>query len=185
MSALPALTLAEITERGLDPAFRLLPPKMDAPEARVIELCVGLQESGFRDRRQIVWAVEKGKRVLRPLGPARSFWGAEQGGGMVRGVRTHWATRDYAAALYEARQVKPTDKAIWGAIENDDVLAAGLARLLLYTDPRPLPRLGDVRGAWTLYADPHAGLWRPGKPKPETWPGYYQRALQFVTGADA
>jgi hypothetical protein len=182
MSALPALTLAEITERGLDPALKLLPPKMDSPEARVIELAIGLQESQFRDRRQLVTLRRKGVLVTVAEGPAKSFWQAEMGGGMVSGVRTHWATRDYAATLYEARQVKPTNRAIWDAIENDDVLAAGLARLLIYSDPNALPKLGDVQGAWTLYAD---RLWLPGKPKPETWPGYYQRALDFVTGSDA
>jgi hypothetical protein len=142
MSSVPALTLAEITQRGIDPALRLLPPKMDTPEARLLLLAIGAQESSFRDRRQIVWVKEGGKRVLRPLGPARSFWGAEKGGGMVHGVRTHPATSDYAQALYIARQVKQTDLAIWNAIENDDVLAAGLARLLLYTDPKPLPSGG-------------------------------------------
>jgi hypothetical protein len=69
-------------------------------------------------------------------------------------------------------------RAIWNAIENDDVLAAGLARLLLYTDPQRLPALGDREGAWQLYLR----TWRPGKPHRRTWNGYYQRALEFVAG---
>jgi hypothetical protein len=173
MSAIPALTLAEITERGLDPALRLLPPKMDTPQARVMLLAIGLQESRFAYRRQIV--------AGQPTGPAKSFWQAEKGGGMVRGVRLHPATKDLAAALYTARQVKPTDAAIWNAIERDDVLAAGLARLLLYADPHRLPRVGDVVGAWNTYER----VWRPGKPKRLTWDALYRRALEFVTGVDA
>lgn len=182
MSAIPALTLQEITDRGIDPALRLLPPKMDSPEARVLVLAVGLQESQFRDRQQLVTVRKNGKRVTVPEGPAKSFWQAEIGGGLVHGVRVHPATKDLAAVLYEARQVKRTDVAIWNAIENDDVLAAGLARLLIYSDVPPLPKLGDVQGAWRLYAQ---RTWRPGKPKPETWPGYYRQALDFVVASAA
>lgn len=177
MSAIPALTLAEITERGIDPALRLLPPRMDSPEARTLLLCIGLQESGFRDRRQVVLVKERGKQVLRPLGPARSFWMGELGGGMVHGVRVHPATCDLAKALYTARKVKATDAAIWAAIEKDDVLAAGLARLLIFSDPHKLPALGDIQGAWRLYAE---RTWLPGTPRPETWPGHYQQAVEFV-----
>lgn len=181
MSAIPALSLSEITARGIDPALKLLPCGMDTPEARCLLLACGLQESGFRDRRQIVWVVEKGKRVLRPLGPARSFWGAEEGGGMVHGVRTHPATRDLARFLYAQRKVYPSDRAIWEAIEQDDVLAAGLARLLIFTDPYRLPALGDQHGAWALYAD---RLWRPGKPRPQDWPENYSRAVAFTLERD-
>ncbi len=77
---------------------------------------------------------------------------------MVHGVRTHSATRTLAAALYTAHNVPATDAAIWNAIEHCDVLAAGLARLLLYSDPHPLPALGDAEGAWALYLR----TWRPG-----------------------
>jgi hypothetical protein len=175
MSAIPALTLAEVTERAIDPALRLLPARMDTPPARVLLLAIGLQESGFRDRRQLI--VVDGK--LKPLGPAKSFWGAEKPGGMVKGVRTHPATKDLALALYRARGVRRLDSAIWNAIEHDDVLAAGLARLLIYTDPYKLPALGRSQDAWELYA---VRLWRPGRPRRQDWDGNYTRALEFVTG---
>jgi hypothetical protein len=179
MSAIPALTLAEITERGIDPALKLLPEKMDSPEARVMLLTIGLQESGFRNRRQIVMLTDRGGNpVARPMGPAKSFWQAERGGGMVRGVRTHPATARYAAILYRARKVAARDVSIWNAIERDDILAAGLARLLLYSDPYRLPALGHTQLAWELYCQ---RTWKPGKPRRDTWDGYYQRALDFVT----
>lgn len=171
MSAIPALTLAQITERAIDPALRLLPPKMDSLPARIQLLTTGLQESRFLYRRQIV----NGK----PTGPAKSFLQGERGGGLVHGVRTHPATKDLAAVLYEARQVKPTDLAIWNAIENDDVLAFGLGRLLLYSDPQKLPALGDWQGAWRLYLR----TWRPGHPREETWRGFYAHALEFVAAS--
>ena len=146
------MTLDQIIKWAINPALALLPPGMDTPAARVMLLAIGLQESRFEHRRQLVG------RPPRPEGPAKSFWQGEQGGGMVHGVRLHVATRVHAAALYRARSVAATDRAIWDAIEYDDVLAAGLARLLLWSDPFRLPDVGDEAGAWALYLR----TWRPG-----------------------
>lgn len=144
--------LQTIIRTAIDPALALLPPSMDTPAARIMLLATGLQESKFKDRRQLVG------NPPRPAGPAKSFWQAEQGGGMVHGVRLHAATRAAAAQLYQARGVPARDAAIWDAIEHDDVLAAGLARLLLWSDPGRLPAVGDAEGAWALYLR----TWRPG-----------------------
>lgn len=182
MSAIPPLSLAEITARGIDPALKLLPEMMDSPAARIQLLTTGRQESRFLHRRQIILVADKqsGEMVPKPLGPAKSFWQAERGGGMVKGVRTHPATRDLARTLYAARKVRPNDTAIWNAIENDDVLAAGLARLLLWSDPHPMPAIGDWQDAWRLYLR----TWRPGHPREETWHGFYQQSLEFVMGQE-
>ncbi|WP_447751835.1 hypothetical protein [Pseudomonas nicosulfuronedens] len=51
---------------------------------------------------------------------------------------------------------------MWAAIEHDDILAACMARLLLFTDPARLPALGDESGAWDMYLR----VWHPGKPRP-------------------
>lgn len=181
MSAVPALSLAEITERAIDPALALLPPKMDTPEARCELLAIGLQESKFRDRRQIITVKRAGRPVSVAEGPAKSFWQGERGGGMVHGVRIHPATRQYAARLYALRGVRPLDASIWNAIEHDDVLAAGLARLLLFSDPYKLPALGHEQLAWETYVR----IWKPGKPRRLEWDGNYAKALAFVTGAQA
>lgn len=146
------MTLSEIITTGIDPALALLPAKMDTPDARIMLLAIGLQESRFEHRRQLVG------KPPRPFGPAKSFWQGEPGGGMVHGVRLHVATSAAAARLYQARGVQARDAAIWDAIENDDVLAAGLARLLLWSDPGRLPVVGDEQGAWNLYLR----TWRPG-----------------------
>jgi len=146
------MTLSEIIKTGIDPALALLPAKMDSREARIMLLAIGLQESLFLHRRQLVG------NPPRPSGPAKSFWQGEQGGGMVHGVRLHTATSAAAAHLYQARGVAARDAAIWDAIEHDDVLAAGLARLLLWSDPGRLPVVGDEQGAWNLYQR----TWRPG-----------------------
>lgn len=146
------MNLQTINDTAITPALALLPARMDTPAARVMLLSIGLQESRFLDRRQLVGSPP------RPTGPAKSFWQAEQGGGMVSGVRTHAATRDLAAQLYRARGVAADNASIWNAIEQDDVLAAGLARLLLWSDPGRLPGIGDEEGAWLLYLR----TWRPG-----------------------
>jgi hypothetical protein len=173
MSAIPALTLAEVTQRAIDPALKLLPAGLDSLSARIQLLTTGLQESGFMHRRQIVNG--------RPMGPAKSFWQAEVGGGLVHGVRTNHTTAALAQAVYQARQVQPTDVAIWNAIENDDVLAAALARLLIFSDPYKLPAIGDAKGAQALYLR----TWRPGHFRPETWAPFYMRALNFVVESAA
>jgi hypothetical protein len=164
------MTLSQIIETAIDPALALLPAAMDTPAARSMLLAIGLQESRFEHRRQLVG------NPPRPLGPAKSFWQAERGGGMVHGVREHVATRALAAQLYRARGVPADDTAIWDAIEHDDVLAAGLARLLLWTDPKALPALGDADAALACYLR----VWRPGKPHHQTWPELYRQAVAEV-----
>jgi hypothetical protein len=111
MSTIPALTLEQITQQGIDPALALLPPAMDSPEARCLLLAIGAQESGFRDRRQIIQVKRGGKLVAVAEGPAKSFWQGERGGGMVRGVRLHPATAKYARRLYAGHQHLECDRA--------------------------------------------------------------------------
>lgn len=166
------MNLHEITVQAIDPALKLLPKKLDSERARVQLLAIGLQESEFKHRRQVIMVNGKPK----PIGPAKSFWQGERFGGMVHGVRTHPATRDMAKNLYIVRGVKSNDASIWNAIQYDDVLAAGLARLLLWTDTFPLPELGDSHKAWELYLR----TWRPGKPHPAVWEEYYGQALEYV-----
>ena len=148
------MMLSQIRERAIAPALALLPARMSSPEAEVMLLAIGLQESRFQHRRQLVGSPP------RPTGPAKSFWQAEQGGGMVAGLlRYHDAkVRDVVHGLCAVRGVAPAARDVWEAIEHDDVLAAGLARLLLFTDPARLPGLGDEEGAWQLYLR----TWRPG-----------------------
>ena len=166
------MTLNQIRDQAITPALALLPARMSSPEAEVMLLAIGLQESRFQHRRQLVGSPP------RPTGPAKSLWQAEQGGGMVAGLLRYHddRVRDLAVGLCAVRGVDPSPREVWDAIEHDDVLAAGLARLLLFTDPGRLPKLGDVDGAWQLYLR----TWRPGKAKPETWPALYAQAMEVV-----
>jgi len=166
------MTLNEIREQAITPALALLPARMSSSEAELMLLVIGLQESRFQHRRQLVGSPP------RPTGPAKSFWQAELGGGMVTGLLRYHddRVRDLAVGLCAVRGVDPSPRAVWDAIERDDVLAAGLARLLLWTDPARLPALGDADGAWQLYVR----TWRPGKPHRSTWPALYGQALAEV-----
>lgn len=157
---------------AISAALAALPARMDTPEARVMMLAIGLQESRFEHRRQIVGG--------RPVGPAKGYWQFERLGG-CRGVVDHAASRYWAHSMCEARGVKFNATAVWNAIEGDDVLAAAVARLLLFTDPRRLPGLGNAREAWNLYIR----TWRPGQPHRNTWGAFYAEALDHVAEAAA
>lgn len=156
-------TLPDIISDAIDPALALLPQRMTSPEAIVMLLAIGLQESRFVHRRQI-------------NGPARGFWQFERGGG-VAGVIRHPASAPHMAVLCNARDVDCNSHAVYDRLEHDDVLAAGVARLLLWTDPHPLP-VRDVQ-AWDLYFR----TWRPGKPHRQTWDAFYAQAQTAVYGA--
>jgi hypothetical protein len=158
-----------VSRTAIDPALAILPTHMDSPRARVMLLAIGLQESGMKYRRQML------------DGPARGLWQFEPGSkaskGGVWGVYLHSQTMELLRLLCRARDCGFEPRSIWTRIETDDVLAAGLARLLLWTDRKPLPEVADEHGAWELYAD---RCWRPGKPHPEKWPANHARAVAFV-----
>lgn len=125
-------------------AWRIIGTK-DTPEAWVMTYVIGLQESRFEVRRQY------------NDGPAVGFWQFERGGG-IAGVLSHPASKAKAIQLCIACKVEPTARAVWDALQRDDVLGAGFCRLLLLTDPHALPTVGDVEGAWQYYLR----NWRPG-----------------------
>jgi hypothetical protein len=87
-------------------------------------------------------------------------------------VYLHDASRFWMDRLCAARGVQFLPDSIHRALEIDDVLAAGVARLLLFTDPLRLPRTDDADGAWGLYLR----TWNPGKPRPDTWPANHRLA---------
>jgi hypothetical protein len=147
---------------ALMPAFAILPMPMDSPAARVQLLAIGLQESRLTYRQQIG-------------GPARGLWQFERGGG-VKGVFSHPSTTAHCRLLALSRDVPWDVDAIYNALDRDDPLAAGMARLLLFADSKPLPRVDDAQGGWDCYAR----NWRPGKPHRETWDAYHAQAREAV-----
>lgn len=153
--------------------LRLLPPAMTSPEAVVLLGAYTLQEANGIHRYQIV----QGRPDLR--GPARGLWQFERGGG-CKGVVNHPASRYWMAQVCEVRRVPFNATAIWNQLQFDDVLAAAAARLLIFTDPKRLPPMGEARAAWNLYIR----TWRPGKPKPLVWSDNYEHALHWTNNLD-
>lgn len=161
----PETILADV----LVPAAALLPPRMDTFGARGLLLAICGQEAAFKHRRQIG-------------GPARGLWQFERGGG-VKGVLTHKASQTQAVNVCETCGVKPSTEAVYQALEHDDILAACFARLLLWTDPKPIPVLfkNSTKDAmWDYYKR----NWRPGKPHPDRWPANYAKAMDAVFPID-
>lgn len=143
---------------------RVLPAMFDSPEARVMLIAIGLQESRFIHTEQIG-------------GPARGYWQFELGG--VNGVMLHMTTKHYARAVCEIRRIQPAAMDVYRAISKDDDLACAFARLLLYAHPKQLPAITDPSGAWEYYLQ----QWRPGKPHPKTWAGFHAQAVEAVKAA--
>lgn len=149
--------------------YGMLPNEMYSAAAHTLLTAIGLQESDGTHRFQVVQGKPRAK------GPARGLWQFEQGGG-VKGVLTHPASRYWAFKVCVARAVKPIPSEAWLALERDDVLAAAFARLLLFTDPKPLPSVQDDKACWAYYVR----NWRPGKPHPDKWPECMRVARQTL-----
>lgn len=165
--------MTDIT-RILDEALAGLPAAMDTPQARVLLIAIGLQESRLTHRVQLIKDKKTGELV--PRGPARGLWQFELGGG-VAGVLNHRLVRDRARALTGYPKVSAAE--VHKRLSEDDVLAAQLARLLLWTDPKPLPT--EAADAWNYYIR----VWRPGKPHPQTWEAFWDQAEAVVYGTPA
>jgi hypothetical protein len=161
--------LHAIQRKAIIPALRILPGEMDSDAARVLLLTIGLQESGFTTREQYGG------------GPARGYWQFEQGTesshGGVWGVYLHPASSGPLQHVCKRRHVAFDAVAIYNELATDDVLAAAVARLLMYTDPYPLPGTDDPKGAWDMYAN---RTWKPGKPRPDDWQGNFDQGEAIV-----
>lgn len=175
MMKLPA-TPAEFLRECVNPGLALLPPRLDTLPARVWLTTIAQQESGLAHRWQIVDANDHSKK-----GPARSLLqfelGTRKSKGGVWGVFLHVASKGLLQMVCDNRGVAFEPEAIWRAMESDDALAVAVGRLLMLTDPYPLPEPLDAAGGWDMYA---YRLWRPGKPHPETWAQYHAATLQAL-----
>jgi hypothetical protein len=137
--------------------------------ARVLMLAIAGQESN--------WTA----RVQGGNGPAHSFWQMERMGG-VNGVLSDRETHILAYDACAAADVPPVATNVWGlfATEKGDNLAVAFARLLLWSDPTPIPAVGNVSAAANYYRR----NWRPGKYRPNDWPRNYGAAVVAVNEAN-
>jgi len=159
-----ATTPASVLSDVIVPSLGLLPARMDSASARLLMLAICGQEANFEHRTQIG-------------GPARGLWQFEKGGG-VKGVLTHSQTAAFAASVCVQRDIAATSDSVYNALAGDDLLAGAFARLLLWSDPRPLPPIGNIEAAWAYYLQ----TWRPGKPHRSRWTPNYSKAMDAVFG---
>lgn len=131
-------------QQDIESGLGLLPPTMRAIAAKVLLYATNRQENPKRLPQQVA-------------GPAVGDYQFERGGG-VKGVLTHSAVRALTVKVCDERNLACTADSIYKALKTDPTLAAALARLLYYTDPKALPVVGDEVGAWALYLR----TWRPG-----------------------
>lgn len=164
---------ARIAHDFLLPACNsLFPPHFNTPAARALLLAIGLQESDFEHRQQLIGNHRNWWESIR--GPATSFWQFEKIG--IQEVFRHPATRQHALRLI-AKLGYPEDvNVIHSAIKHNDLLAVGIARLAIYRTPYALPKQHEYEEAWRQYLQ----VWRPGKPKPDRWQMRYATAWEIV-----
>lgn len=143
------------------PALALLGPRYQGKDAERMLIAIALQESGLTHRVQVG-------------GPARGFWQFEQGGG-VNGVLNHPSTAAAAKTLCATLCYPATREAVYSALADNDILAASFARLLLWSDPKPLP-VTEAEG-WACYQR----NWRPGRPHPDRWPANWAKANEVIS----
>jgi hypothetical protein len=155
------MTPATLLALVIRPTLAAMNPRLRDVSAERLLVAIALQESGLAHRRQVG-------------GPARGFWQFERAG--VAGVLLHRASAADAADLATGLVFPATLEAVYSAIENNDTLACGMARLLLWTDPAPLPT--DEAGAWAYYLR----CWRPGKPHRERWGANWNAATRAIYG---
>lgn len=162
----PQVFLDHIIRPGVE-RLNLLGGPAITPFANRLLLAIALQESGpgLSARYQ--------HHPAAVPGPARGFWQFEQQGGAA-GVLQHHASREWARALCHSCSVVDHPAAVWRALEGHDDLATGFARLLLWTDPNPLPDTESL--SWDYYMR----NWRPGRPHQGRWADNWLTATQVV-----
>lgn len=158
------MELKSALENVVIPGLKLLPKKMDTPEARAMLLAIGLQESKWIHRKQIG-------------GPAKSFYQFEKGGG-VAGVLNHPVTKPIIDNVLELIEINRAE--VFDAMQYNDQLATVMARLLLWSDPNPLPNTFD---GWDKAWDTYVSIWRPGKPHKDTFRDFWDKSVALVTSS--
>jgi hypothetical protein len=133
--------------------------------ARLMLTAISGQEANWTDR------VQGGK------GPAHGLFQFERGGG-VTGVLHNPVTVHLAIGACVKSGIPANPVAAWGALATaaHDNLAVAFARLLLWSDPAPLPNIGDEDTAYEYYLR----LWKPGKPSRKRWSVVYPQAMTAI-----
>ncbi len=152
-------------------------PEVQIPateKAAVLVMTIAGQESNWAARRQ----VGIGQYHPQTVG-ARGYWQFEStGGGPVALNDVMQKTPRQLAAVCAWLEIPNDELTLYEALAWNDTLACALGRLLLWTDPHPLPDVGNKVASWDYYVR----NWRPGAPHPDVWPGHYDTALAAMKG---
>ena len=148
MLRLPALPTALVRE-VIVPALARFPASWSTRDAIVLLVAIAIQETKLATRRQ--------GTLLKP-GPARGLWQFEVAG--ASGVLQHPETHAQAQALCQQTGIHASAGAVHRRVELDDLFACQFARLLLRSDPTPLPfaHSSSEAAAFAYYLR----NWRPG-----------------------
>lgn len=169
----PDVFFARIVEPTL--SYMAASPSISVPlsvSARVLVMTIAGQESMWAARRQI----GIGEYYPQKVG-ARGYWQFESTwGGPVALNDVIQKTPVQLAAVCKMLDIPTDEHSLYEACAWNDTLACALARLLLWSDPAPLPAVGDKQGAWDYYIR----NWRPGAPHPHTWDARYDSSLAAI-----
>lgn len=153
----------------IDPLLPLLSLTADinipaSDNAAVLLLATAGQESSWKYR-------------LQQGGPARSYLQME--GGAASGLAGLFKLfPSKVSAICSGFDVPCNLTTVFEAIAWHDPVAFSMGRLLYWSNPAPLPAVGDAAGSWQYYLD----TWRPGAPRPDAWPAVYATSLSIIKG---
>jgi len=150
-------------ERCVEPGLALLPGYMTRDEARVMLVAIAGQETNWAARKQLGQGTALSYLQFERIGVAEVMQK------LPHLARQGLDTNDIPVA------------SAFAALQYHDPVACAFGRLLLWSDPDPLPAIGEQDAAWEYYLR----LWKPGKRRPADWPGNYQKAVGVVKPAPA
>lgn len=156
-----AMTMTHVDKYIVIPGLKHLNTQMHSPAARAMLLAIGMQESRLKFRQQL-------------RGSAKGLWQFEIIA--VAELLRHPRTRLHTQAVLQRLDYPLSPDRVYHALDDNDILAAVLARLLLWTVPDPLPSQNNVWGAWAQYRK----VWKPGKNYTALWTGFYTNAWNVV-----
>lgn len=152
------MTPKQLRVLAIAPALTVLPEKMNTPEAVRMLVAIAVQESALKYRQQVL---RRGRAWWQWRGPARGWWQFEPTG--LKGVLRHRSSSMYAAhAMDLLGYSSPASMMpVWlsdlhASLKHNDVLAATMARLLLWTLPQAMAERESAGFEQYLVA------WRPG-----------------------
>lgn len=159
----------ELNNKVIKPVMLELPAKMSSDSVTLQMMVTAKQESGLNAR----WQTGNGI--------ARGLWQMEQP--TVNLVMINKNSAGYLRTFIEQKLKMPmySTSIIYDALDKDDFMACAMARLLYWDDPNPMPKVGDLNGAWQYYLR----IWRPGAPDFTRWQSAYAEAMRYFKPGSA